>query len=472
MVSIDSTIVILALLPIASDLRTDYLTMIWVIVIYLLLNTALVLSLGRMGDMYGRKRMYNTGFVIFTIGSGLSGLALNGIMLVLFRAFQGVGAALLAANSLAIVSEAFPPNERGKAFGFSSIVWGSGSVAGIVLGGIIISIASWRWIFLINIPIGIFATLWARSILKSDKITETKETFDAPAAVTFTLGLLLILIGITIGLLSSWANPLTIIFVSIAPIVFLFFALWELKFSKDPILPFQFFRNRVFSFSLLTAMLQSLALFSVNFLLIFYFEGIAGFDVLTASYLIVPMSVVSAIVGPFAGRISDRIGARIVATIALAIQAVVLILFSQITTETTPIQVSIIEAFYGLGNGMFFPANTSGVMSASPSRRYGVTSGILNTLRNTGMILSFVVALVATTSVLPAAIVYNLFIGDVSGGRLSPSLAAAYLGGQQFAFTIALVLIIIGAFFSLVRGKTSKHQPLPGADRIETKTTT
>ncbi len=144
MASIDSTIVLLALLPMAEDLHSDFIVMIWVVVAYLLVNTAFVLSLGRIGDMYGRKRMYNTGFVVFTIGSVLCGISPDAIMLVGFRAVQGFGAALLTANSFAILSEAFPIKERGRAFGLIAIVWGAGSVLGIVLGGFIITFATWR----------------------------------------------------------------------------------------------------------------------------------------------------------------------------------------------------------------------------------------------------------------------------------------------------------------------------------------
>jgi MFS family permease len=138
MAAIDSTIVMLALLPIAQNLHTDYVTVVWVIVAYLLTNTSLVLSLGRLADIYGRKRMYNIGFIIFTIGSALCGVASTGLMLILFRVIQGMGASLLTANSFAILSESFPPNEKGKAFGMNSIVWGVGTVLGIILGGVII----------------------------------------------------------------------------------------------------------------------------------------------------------------------------------------------------------------------------------------------------------------------------------------------------------------------------------------------
>jgi EmrB/QacA subfamily drug resistance transporter len=457
MAAIDSTIVLLALLPIARDLKTDYVTIIWVVVAYLLANTALVLSLGRVADIYGRKRMYNIGFVVFTIGSLLSGLAFSGISLVGFRALQGVGAALLTANSFAILSEAFPRNERGKAFGMNSIVWGTGSILGIVLGGLIITFTSWRVIFLINVPIGIFGTVWAYRTLHESKASDFREeSVDIPAAILFTLTLMALLVGITWGLLYGWGAQWTIAFLALSPVLFVSFLFWEANVSKDPIIPLEFFKNRTFTFSIISALLQSLALFSVNFLLIFYLEGIGGFSVLTASYLIVPMAVASSIVGPFAGLLTDRIGARYVASAGLAIQATVLFLLSRLTVSTPLIDVALLEAGFGVGGGLFWPANTSAIMSAAPHGRFGAASGIMNTLRNTGMVMSFALTLTALTSAIPSGLVYALFVGNFSGS-LPHSAAISYLSGQSFAFEISVVLLLLCVVFSLFRG--SAHPP-------------
>ena len=451
MAAIDSTIVLLALLPVARDLKSDYVTIIWVVIAYLLASTALVLSLGRIADIYGRKRMYNVGFVVFTIGSLLSGLAYSGASLVGFRALQGVGAAFLTANSFAILTEAFPPNERGKAFGMNAIVWGSGSILGIVLGGLIITFTTWRVIFLINVPIGIFGTVWAYRALHESKASDFRdESIDIPAAVLFTLSLISLLLGVTWGLLYGWTDSGTLLGLGMAPVIFVGFLVWEAYFSRDPIIPFDFFRDRTFSFSVLSALLQSLALFSVNFLLIFYLEG-RGFSILTAAYLIVPMAAVSAAVGPFAGLLTDRIGARYVASAGLVIQAVVLFLLSQLAVGTPLMNVAILEAGFGVGGGLFWPANTSAIMSASPHGRYGAASGIMNTLRNTGMVASFALTLTAVTSAIPKYLVYQLFVGNFTGS-LSAGNAAAYLTGQRFAFEVSVVLLLLCAVFSAFRG--------------------
>jgi EmrB/QacA subfamily drug resistance transporter len=476
MAAVDSTVVLLALYPIATDLHSSLVTMIWIIIGYLLVNTALVLSLGRLADMYGRKKMYNIGFVIFTIGSALSGLAFSGFSLVGFRVIQGVGAALLTANSFAILSEAFPRNETGRAFGINAIVWGIGSVLGIVLGGLIITFSTWRLIFLINVPIGVFATIWAYITLRESKSQKPKESFDIPAAISFTAGLLAILFGVTWGLIQSWTDPITIVSFAVSPFLLAFFFVWEAKYSKDPIVDLGFFRNRVFSFAIMAALLQSLALFSVNFLLIFYLEGIAGLSILNASYLLIPLAVTISVVGPFGGMLSDRFGARIVSSVGLAVQFIVLLLLSLLTTSTPLPQIALIETLYGLGGGLFWPANTSAIMGASPPAKYGVASGIMNTFRSTGMIMSFAVSLTAATAVIPAYIVDALFVGDlnlISGlvnGKLSIAYQNSYLGGQSFAFEISTVLLIFATVFSLVNSKKVKRMIPPQAEPEKAET--
>ncbi len=452
MSAVDSTIVILALFPIATSLRSNFLTIVWVIIAYILMSTALVLSLGRIADIYGRKRMYNIGFVVFTIGSGLSGAAFTGTQLVIFRGIQGIGAAMLMANSFAILSEAFPPRERGRAFGLNAIVWGSGSILGIILGGVIIAFTTWRLIFYINVPIGIFGTVWAYRTLKESRATGDRrtETFDVQAAALFTLGLIALLFGTTWGLLHGWTDTFTIISLLSSPFFFAFFEVWESRFSKEPIIDFSMFRNRVFTFSIISATLQSIAVFSVNFLLLFYFEGIDGLPILTAAYLIVPMAVMTSVVGPFAGMLSDRIGSRTVASAGLAVQALVLIILSQLSISTPLVLVAGVEGLYGVGGGLFWPANTSAIMSATPGNKYGVASGIMNTFRSTGMVLSFALSLLAATSVIPASYVYRLFVGDING-RLPVRLAGEYLAGQGFAFELAALLLAIATVLSLLR---------------------
>jgi EmrB/QacA subfamily drug resistance transporter len=452
MAAVDSTVVLLALFPMATDLNSDFVTMVWVIIAYLVVNTALVLSLGRLADMYGRKLLYNVGFIVFTIGSALCGFAPSGLALVGFRVVQGTGAALLTSNSFAILSEAFPRNETGRAFGIQSVVWGLGNVLGVIIGGVIITYTTWRWIFLINVPIGIFGTLWAYRALRTVLPPKGQRgTFDLPAAVTFTGGLLSLLLGITWGLLYSWHDVTALTALAISPLIFAVFILWEARFSKNPILDFSFFRNRIFAFSLAAALLQFLAVFSVNFLLIFYLEGIEGLSALESAYLIIPFALAAAAVGPIGGVLTDRFGFRRISIAGLVIGAASLLLFSQLTVNSTLLDIGIIETISGVGLALFWPANTSAIMSSTPPAKYGVGSGTMNTFRNTGGILSFALSLTAATAVIPPGVVYQLFIGNLSG-KLPTNLANSYLAGQSFAFEISAALLILAlAIVSLTK---------------------
>ncbi len=454
MAAVDSTVVLLALFPIADGLHTDFVTVIWVVLAYLLVSTTFGITLGRVGDLYGRRRMYLLGFAVFTVGSFLCGVAPSGDSLVGFRVVQGIGAALIMANSFALLSEAFPPADRGRAFGAIAVVWGVGSVLGIVVGGVIIAFTSWRWIFLINLPIGVAGTLWGARVLRPSPPRPAgapRPYFDLVGGGLFTAAITLLLFAVTWGLLYGWSTAVVLVSLVLSLGLFVAFALWEARAARDPIIDPSFFRHRLFTASVLTAFLQSLALFSVNFLLLFYLEGIAGLSVLTASYLILPVAVASAVVGPAGGVLSDRIGPRIVATAGLLLQTVALVALITLTDSTPLYLVAVIEAVYGVGGGLFWPANTTAIMSATPPHRFGVGSGVMNTLRNTGMVMSFALSLTAITAAIPASIAYQLFVGTISG-RLSPADAQAYLHGQALAFSVSLVLLVAAVILSLLRG--------------------
>jgi EmrB/QacA subfamily drug resistance transporter len=466
--AIDANVLIIAFPQIARDLSASLVEMVWVLMIYILMGTALVLSLGRVADLKGRKRLYNAGFVVFIVGSALCGVAQTGLELVLFRGVQGIGGAMLLANSFAILSDAFPPNERGRAFGINSVVWGTGSVFGIIVGGVILTLTSWRWIFWINVPIGIAATLLAFWVLRESVTPNARETFDFPAAALFTAGLATFLYGITESILVGWADWQSRLPLFAAAPLLLGFILWEAYVSRDPILPFGLFRSWLFSASLVTSLLQGVAIFATNFLLMVYFQGILGIGVITASYLLIPLSVGLGVVGPIAGRLSDRYGARLLSTVGLLVQALALVLLSTIRAGTPLVNVAAYEAVMGVGGGLFFPANTSAIMAGVPRQRYGVGSGIMMTLRNSSMALSFALALVALTSSLPAGTAAVLFGGSFNGstttalGLTEPQLAAVFLGGMRVAFLAAASFVLVACVFSVLRGREVRH----GTDEV------
>ncbi len=457
--SLDGTVVVIAFPQIARDLSASLVAMVWVIMVYILMGTALVLSLGRLSDLKGRKRLFIAGFAVFVIGSALCGLAESGTELVLARGLQGIGGAVLVANSFAILSDAFPPSERGKAFGINTIVWGTGAISGILLGGAILSVTTWRWIFWINVPIGIVATLLAYLILRESVTPNPRDTFDFPAAVLFTAALATFLLGVTDGIVNGWSHPSAYgPLAAFVPLLLAFFA-WERYLSRDPILPAGLFRSWMFSASLLSSMLQGIAIFATNFLLMTYVQVIRGVSVITAAYLLAPLSIALAIVGPIGGRLSDRYGARVLSTVGLLIQGLALFLFGTISSTTPFSEIAVYEAILGIGGGLFFPANSSAIMSSVPRSRFGVASGVMMTLRNSAMALSFALALVALTSQLPGSLGASLLGGAITPGFLTQlgltpaSLAATFLDGMRSAFRLGAVLVVVAALFSALRGK-------------------
>ena len=448
MVAIDSTIVVLAIPNMLRDLHSNLVAMTWVITAYLLVNTVLQLSFGRMADMFGRVRMYNLGFVVFTLGSVLCGLSVNDTMLIVCRVIQGVGGALLAANAMAIVTEVFPANQRGQAMGINAITWGAGSVLGPVLGGFILAFTSWRWIFLVNLPIGIVGTLAAYLLLHDIEPNPRGERFDLIGAVLFSIGLICLLLGLTGGIGSGWLSPSILTFLALGVISLVAFIIRERRISY-PMLDLELFKNRQYAFSVAAAALQSLAVFAVNFLLLFYLQGVRGYSPLTAAFLILPLPILTSVIGPLGGRWADRVGGAIPATIGLAIQIAALVVFAFLTLTTSYLMLALALCLMGLGGALFWSPNTSTTMGAAPRHRLGVASATLNTMRNTGMVFSFSVALAVAAASMPPALVSQVFLGTV--GRLEAGISLAFTNAMDHAFVASAVICLIALGFSAVR---------------------
>jgi len=462
MAAVDGTVVIIAFPEIARDLAASLASMVWVIMIYILMGTALVLSLGRVADMKGRKRLYLAGFGVFVLGSALCGLAQSGLELVAFRGVQGVGGAMILANSFAILSGAFPAGERGQAFGINSVVWGVGAVAGIVVGGLILTVASWRWIFWINLPIGFVTIAVAYYVLEESVTPNPRDSFDFAAAILLTGGLASLLLGVTEGVLAGWTDPAALVpLLAVGPLLATF-VVWEVRISRDPILPFAMFRDRLFSASLTASLLQGVATMAANFLLMTYFQGIRDVPVLTAAYLLAPLPIMLAVFGPIGGRLADRFGARIVATSGLVLQGSCFAVFATLQASTPLAVVALLEGLLGVGGGLFFPANNTAIMSGVPRARLGVATGVMMTVRNSATALSYTMTLLALTSRLPRALTTALFGGALTPADLARSglsadrFGAEFLVGFRLAFAVSAALVAAAAAVSLLRGREER----------------
>jgi EmrB/QacA subfamily drug resistance transporter len=445
--AVDTTIVVLALPEIQRALHIGLSSVIWVIIGYLLVITLLATQVGRLGDMLGRVRMYETGFVIFIIGSALCALAWNDVSIVVFRLVQGVGGALVTANSGAVIADTFPVERRGRAYGFNSIGWSIGAVIGIVLGGLIVTYISWRWIFWINVPIGAAAFVGALRVLH-DTGERQRRRIDVAGMLTMGLGLFGVLWAMT-KLSTSPAGPSLLGFLIGGIVLLGVFVVVEFK-TAEPMLDLSLFRVPMMTPSLLASMFQGIGSYAVMFLVIMYLQGGRGLRPIDASLVLVPGFVLGGLLGPWIGKITDTMGPVLPATGGLALQAVSFIIYAQLTL-TSPLWLVIVPSVInGVGAGAFFPANTSAVMKAAPRRVFGIASGMLRTFANIGMVFSFTVAILVAAHSIPRGLAFAIFVGSTS---LHGKLAATFVSGVHAAFYSATVLVAIAALLSALRGR-------------------
>jgi EmrB/QacA subfamily drug resistance transporter len=449
--AVDTTIVVLALPAIERDLHVALASVIWVIIGYLLVITLLATQVGRLGDMFGRVRMYEAGFGIFVLGSLLCALAWNEAAIIGFRVLQGIGGAFVTANSGAVISDLYPPEQRGRAYGFNAIGWSLGAVTGIVLGGLIVTYVSWRWIFWINVPIGIGAVLLALRVLR-DRGERARRRIDVIGMVTLGLGLFGLLWAMT-KLATAPLNAPVIGYLAGGVAFLALFVLAELR-QDDPMLDLSMLKIPTMAPSLLASLFQGLANFAVLFLVIMYLQGPRGLSPIHASLLLIPGYVIGSGVGPLAGRAADRLGPVIPATAGLAIQAVALFIYAQLSLSSGLWLVVVGSVVNGIGASAFFPANSSAVMKASPPKLLGVSSGLLRTFANVGMVFSFTVAILIASRSISRGLAFAIFVGTTS---LHGHLAAAFASGLHAAFYALLSFMVIAAVLSAVRGRPARR---------------
>jgi len=446
--AIDTTIVVLALPEIQRSLHLALSSVVWVIIAYLLVITVLATQVGRLGDMFGRVRMYEAGFIVFIIGSVLCALAWNESSIIGFRVLQGVGGALLTANSGAVIADIFPPEKRGRAFGFNAGAYTTGAVLGILIGGAMVTYVSWRWIFWINAPIGTLAVLLAVRVLRDQTQTQARS-FDVAGMLTLAGGLLAVLWAMTKLASVSFSGDILVAVILGAGLLGAFVGI-ELR-AEAPMLNLDLFRIPTMTPSLLASMFQSLANFAVLFLVIMYLQGVRGLSPLDASLLLVPGYAIGAVVGPISGRLADRVGPVWPATIGLATQAVALLIYAQLHLHSSYGLVVAASIVSSIGAGLFFPANMAAVMKAAPPQVFGIASGMLRTFSNVGMVFSFAVAILASSHAISRHVAFAIFVGTTT---LKPALASAFTHGLHTAFYLSVGLMVIAALLSWVRHRT------------------
>jgi MFS family permease len=473
MVTINSSILLIALPDIFRGISLNPLApsntsyFLWILTGFLLVTSVLVVSLGRIGDIYGRVRMFNLGFAVFTAFSVLLSVTwMSGthgaLWIVIMRLGQGVGGAFLFANSSAILTDAFPENERGMALGINGVAAIGGSFLGLVLGGVLAPV-EWRLVFVLSVPLGLFGTLWSYLKLRDNGV-RTHSRIDWTGNVLFAVGLIGILTGIIYGLqpygghTMGWTKPFVLVCMFGGLAILIAFVVLETRVS-DPMFRLHLFRNRMFAMGNLTGLFAALSRGGLQFMLIIWLQGIwlpeHGYSFartpLWAGIYMVPLTVGFLISGPLSGRLADRFGARPFATAGVTLSGVVFLLFNLLPMNFNYVWFAILLLLVGLAMGLFFAPNTASVMNSLPADQRGAGAGMLNTFQNSAQVLSIGLFFTVITLGLAARLPHALDAGLVAQGV--PAAQAHTIAG----------LPPIGSLFAAFLGFNPIHQLLPSA---------
>ncbi|MGH2479848.1 MAG: MFS transporter, partial [Ktedonobacteraceae bacterium] len=424
----------------------------WVIISYLIVIAGVLLTVGRLADMVGRKTLWIVGLVVFTLGSATCGAAPTLLILILARAFQGLGGALIMSVSPAMLTGAFPDEERGRALGINAIFVALGVSIGPTLGGLITQSLTWRWIFYVNVPLGILGIICAALVLKEHK-KGASGRFDPAGALLLAAGLVALTLGLSFGQEWGWSSPALIATLVVCVVALILLGVVERR-VVDPILDFALLRNRVFFSANVSLILSNLALFTVSFMLPFYLEELRGLQPGEAGLLLTPLPLTIAVIAPFSGALADRIGSRWLAAGGLLIACVGLLLLSQINAQSSLPDIIWRLIFTGVGQAIFQSPNNSALMGAAPRHQQGSASGFLATSRVMGQSVS--VALSGAIFVgLGGALAGATLIHLSPGAPLAASMTLQNTFTVAFhsAFIVCAIVAGIGVLTSLVRGK-------------------
>jgi EmrB/QacA subfamily drug resistance transporter len=434
MSALDGSVVNTVLPLLREELHTSVAGIEWVTTVYLLVVCGLLLGFGRAGDLYGQKRLYVAGFVVFVIGSALCGQAPTARSLIVRRALQGVGAAMLFANSPAILTKAFPASQRGRALGAQGTMTYLGLTVGPALGGWIAHALGWRWVFYINVPVGVVAIALSLKVIRDDRPAPgaARERFDFVGAALFLAGLVALLVALNQGHAWGWLSP-AVLGLGAAAVVLLGVFIAVERRVASPMLDLELFKSRLFSASTVSAFLNYIAVYSVIFVLPFLLIQGRGLDTQQAGLVLTAQPLVMAVVAPASGALSDRFGARGLATGGMAVLALGLVWLGHVSAGGSLGAIAVALAIVGLGVGVFVSPNNSALMGAAPRERQGIAAGVLATARNVGMVCGVGLAGAVFTTVL------------TSGGTL------ALVRGVQASLYAAAAVAAVGVVTSWTR---------------------
>ncbi|MCL4306911.1 MAG: MFS transporter [Candidatus Thermoplasmatota archaeon] len=447
--TINTSVIIVALPPIFEGIGLNPLSpgsfsyLLWVIMSYMIVISVLLVTVGKLSDMFGRVRLFNLGFLVFTVASVLLYLTpgrgdTGALEIIIFRIIQAVGGSFIMANSFAIITDNFNPNERGFAISINSVASVSGVSIGIVLGGIL-SVVYWRDVFLLSVPLGIFGTIWSYLKLKETS-PRKKQRIDIAGNILFGSGLVIFLLGVTYGITPfrnspmGWENPLVILALASGVILLVVFVAWETR-ADHPMFNLRLFRTRGFSIGSFTGFISAMGMMGLLYMLTLLFQGVwlplhgVPFSItpLWAGIYMLPMTVSMGLFGILAGRISDRYGQRMLTVIGLLISALSLLGLTLLPYNFSYMRMGMLITIFGAGYGLFNSPNISAVMNSVPASDRGSASGMLNNMRNTGYVASMGVFF----SILIAGLATNLPLHMTSAlNSVGATALVPYLSGM------------------------------------------
>jgi EmrB/QacA subfamily drug resistance transporter len=446
MTALDTSVVNTVLPVIRNTFNTDVANVEWVVTIYLLGLSALLLSFGRLGDLRGHKVIYLAGFGVFVGSSMLCGLAPNVLVLVLCRGLQALGAAMLAANSPAILTKSFPAENRGQALGLQATMTYLGLTVGPSFGGWLASVAGWRAVFYINLPVGLLAIWLSLRTIPSDAVHLPNERFDWQGAVVFICGLSALLLGLNQGHHWGWSS-FPIVALLVGAVILLGTFLWIENRVNNPMLDLSLFKRRQFTLTTSSAIINYIGVYCVIFLMPFYLIQGRSFTSAQAGLILTAQPIVMALIAPLSGTLSDRLGTRLPAVIGMAVLSVGLFLLSRLGVESTIWTIVISLGVMGLGTGMFISPNNSALMGSAPRHRQGIASGILATARNFGMVLGVGISGAIFTTIVTRSQVS--VVADGAAGEL-------FYQAIQTSFLVASIIVLVGVFTSAGKVKPER----------------
>lgn len=425
----------IALPAIGKEFMLNAVLLSWVASSFLLSAAVFLVPFGKLADIYGRKKLFLTGMIVYTASSLMSAMSDSVFLLLSSRVLQGLASAMVFGTAVAILTSVYPPGERGKALGINVSATYFGLSIGPFLGGVLTQNLGWRSLFYVNVPLGIIVIFLAITRLKGEWAEAKGEKFDAAGSLVLALSLAMLMYGFT--LLPS-TNGAILILLAIAG--FLIFIKQEDR-AENPVLNVRLFRhNTVFMFSNAAALINYSATFAIGFLLSLYLQYIKAFTPQAAGLVLVAQPAVMMIVSPFAGRLSDRIEPGVIASVGMGLLALGLFVLIFIGTGTPTVYIILALIIIGLGFGLFSSPNTNAIMSSVEKKIYGVASATLGTMRLTGQMLSMAISIM----------VFSIVIGRV---RITPGYYGMFLYSIKILFAVFTVLCVAGIFASLARGK-------------------